>query len=294
MNISLKIISEAESFLVYVESKNMREAAEKIGVSQPALFQKIVKFEEKFPVPLFQKSGTKNTLTSFGENLYSVLLPIRKNILSNIQELLESTMNANKVELKVGGRRELIENFTEICNWKNPTQLIFLNSEQTIKSLWEKSIDFGILLNPPQEFKSKVLFKVHRELCVCKDSWKLLNTKEQFDWSTKTLQALQNLNFIAYKNPDKSIAEYFKNLGFQQSVFKNSFICEDWNLISKILSLGKGFSIIPSNISTDENIIRVPIPRSRDSSENIYLCYYPENKRVSGLRGIFQKVSAKV
>ena len=54
------------------ESRSFREAAEKLGISQPAVSFKIKELESLQPLPLFRLEGKRKVLTHFGRALCSV------------------------------------------------------------------------------------------------------------------------------------------------------------------------------------------------------------------------------
>lgn len=61
--------NQLEQFMAIATSKTMRQAAEKLYLSQPTLSQNLKKLEAELGVPLFDRSHKKMELTSYGQIL---------------------------------------------------------------------------------------------------------------------------------------------------------------------------------------------------------------------------------
>ena len=58
--------------IAVAESKNFREAAEKLQISQPAVTFKLRELESTQPLPLFSLEGKRKVLTHFRRSLYEL------------------------------------------------------------------------------------------------------------------------------------------------------------------------------------------------------------------------------
>src|ERR1035437_8708339 len=54
------------------ESRNFREAAEKLQISQPAVSLKLKELEAHQPLPIFSLEGKRKVLTHYGRSLYEL------------------------------------------------------------------------------------------------------------------------------------------------------------------------------------------------------------------------------
>lgn len=59
-----------EQLITIVESRNMSEAAMKLNMAQPTLSTSMKSFENELGFKIFEKSGRRNKLTPFGEEVY--------------------------------------------------------------------------------------------------------------------------------------------------------------------------------------------------------------------------------
>lgn len=82
MTTSKLTISQMEAFCAIAKYKSFKQAANKLGISQPSLVNKIGLLEEMYEAKLFIRQRENNRLTQLGEEL----LPIFKSSINSVRE----------------------------------------------------------------------------------------------------------------------------------------------------------------------------------------------------------------
>ncbi len=85
---------QLEYFVTVADTGHVSQAAELLNVSQPALSSNIQKLEKEIGVKLFDRSGRRIVLNSYGE----AFLPIAKHLLTTLEEGLESVHDLKRSE----------------------------------------------------------------------------------------------------------------------------------------------------------------------------------------------------
>lgn len=151
-------------FLAVAEARSFSRAAAKLGVSQPALSQRIQDLEALFELPLFERAGRGIALTPQGQ----ALIPSVRNLLSHVKQfegeitdlrtnamtpmLMGVTMYSDYPE-----RSELIARFLEAY----PEERIELETGYTLalyEGLLAGEFDFAIVIGPPADERFDVIF----------------------------------------------------------------------------------------------------------------------------------------
>lgn len=96
-----------QTFVVFVESTNITEAAGRLDISQPAVSVHLKKFEERLPHPVFIKKGKRKQLSEYGRAIYKELSQRYHHLQDSINVVNEAFLE-RKQELRVLGPSELL------------------------------------------------------------------------------------------------------------------------------------------------------------------------------------------
>src|SRR5699024_6186025 len=129
----------------------IREAADKMFVTQPTISQQIKKLEETLGFPIFEKRGRKIQLTSQGEELY----PFIHDLIVSINKLEQNISSIqkdenNNISLALGPvlPHDLIKKVLVKFNKEYPDKFISIiesGSIELLNLLKNKEIDFAII-----------------------------------------------------------------------------------------------------------------------------------------------------
>ena len=89
-------IYQLEQFKAIAECRTMREAADKLYISQPALSQNLKKLETELGCTLFDRSHNQLTLTPYGE----ILLTHAHRILFDLKEVFDQIEQRKQEEAR--------------------------------------------------------------------------------------------------------------------------------------------------------------------------------------------------
>ncbi|MGG1678498.1 LysR family transcriptional regulator [Neobacillus sp. NRS-1170] len=143
-------LRELEYFMAICEELHFTRAAEKLGISQPALSRQMRTLEDKLGVRLFDRLGKKIAITEAGE----ILLEQSGKIFSNIKSVFEQIDELQKVKkgkLIIGAMSEELsqlasEVFLELHRkWPQVQTKIFM-SDNIEEKVFRNEIDIALTL----------------------------------------------------------------------------------------------------------------------------------------------------
>ncbi|MGZ3802506.1 MAG: LysR family transcriptional regulator, partial [Bdellovibrio sp.] len=136
-------ITLLNSFVVFNESKNIVEAAQKLGITQPALSKQLKQLEQSLSEPIFFLRGRKKMLTSFGQDLH---LRLAERI-GNLQEVVEHTQKVHSdsavTTIRIAGRRGILDRISGKINTPRNLHFIESSNENIIGSILSLKADVG-------------------------------------------------------------------------------------------------------------------------------------------------------
>ncbi|WP_235549430.1 MULTISPECIES: LysR family transcriptional regulator [unclassified Paenibacillus] len=143
---------QLEYFIAVCEELHFTRAAEKIGISQPALSQQIRSLEDELNIPLFDRIGKKIAITEAG----SILLEQSRDVLrslKNVNEFIGELHNLQRGTLIVGVlpsdldyriSKMLIDFYHEFPKIK----LRIVSSVEIVEQVLSNEVDIGIGIMP--------------------------------------------------------------------------------------------------------------------------------------------------
>ncbi|MEH6995006.1 LysR family transcriptional regulator [Neobacillus drentensis] len=143
---------ELEYFMAICEELHFTRAAEKLGISQPALSRQMRALEDRLGVRLFDRLGKKIAITEAGE----VLLEQSGKIFSNIKsvyEQIEELQKVKKGKLIIGAMSEELSQlasvvFLELHHKWPKVQTKILMSDNIEEKVIRNEIDIALTLMP--------------------------------------------------------------------------------------------------------------------------------------------------
>lgn len=177
-----------QTFIAFAESKNIFEASDLLGISQPSVSVQLKKIEDFFGTPLFTADGKKKVLNHHGKVLYGAISSQLSDLESSILNTKRTFQTLDKLTLKIACRRELFQKVLTMNIFPGSIKLISSNSQSAVKLLEENKVDFAISTNRPDslEIIARELFSVGAHFLVPKSFLK----------GKKHLQSLRDLEFL--------------------------------------------------------------------------------------------------
>ncbi len=263
-----------ESFIAFAESANMRDAADKLGLSQPALSQHLKKLQDHLPYNLFMLKGKKKILTPYGVD---VLESIKKHI-SQIPSAVDSVNNKykspNEITIRISGRLEILRRLMEHIQFTGSIEFISSESDPTVQDLLDRTIDIAISKSKPDSHytHSKPLLK---------DQFILIYPKKwnyPADGLNGILSKLKNRQYIGYSEKLKNSFDFLANTKMHRAI-------EDWEYIINYVQSGHGWAVVPSSFLINEKYCEKTYLRGYNETQ-FYILYSKENIKYDWFKDI--------
>ncbi len=146
----LKDFSKLEAFLVVVRERSFSKASAKLGISQPAVTQKIKAIEKYLGCKTIERRKNGLTLTPEGEEFYKITARIEKEIAHAEKDILK--IIDKKMTFKLGASYTIGtcvvpgECLNAMSNSiDNDVNLSIENSDVIIQKLKDKKLDVGLI-----------------------------------------------------------------------------------------------------------------------------------------------------
>jgi len=146
----IKDFSKLEAFLTVVRERSFSKASVKLGVSQPAITQKIKAIEKYLGAKTIQRKKSGLVLTPVGEDFYRIAASVEKEIIASEKEIL-NIMN-KKMSFKLGASYmigtcvvpgECLNDMSSSIN--NSVILSIANNDEIVQKLKENKLDVGLM-----------------------------------------------------------------------------------------------------------------------------------------------------
>lgn len=255
---NLMTATEAEIIKVLAEERNMRKAAERLFLTQPALSQRLQSIEKEWGTQLFLRSQRGLTPTPAGELVIQYAneqIARREEVFETIQALNSKVHGTLKIACaSIVGQNWLPKVLKDFVTFYPDTKISLMTgwSSEIVKALYEGEAHIGIVRGQA-DWKGK---KIH----LFRDMMYLVD---------KEIQALDDLHttdrpFIQFK----SDSDYYQEiLQWWQRHFKQNprhqIIVDQIETCKQMALNGIGFAILPSiTLNGSEEVNKLPLLHS--------------------------------
>lgn len=261
-----------ESFLSIVKSKNMREAAEFIGLSQPALSDHMKKFESYFPSPVFAFEGRKKILTDLGLELEKKLRGQTDQITKDILELNLLYSDPNFKRIRICGRNEILNRYVNQLKFAGTLEFLSAPGSETTQSIIDRDCELAITnhLEKADNLIRKFLFK-DSFYVIFPSHWKI----KADEISYELFESLLKHDYIAY-TPNDTFLEQTLNHFKITARPKIKKIVSQWDQISIMVSEKKGWSLCPEYYIPKHSCTHFKIPNAIIPETKFYALFRSE------------------
>lgn len=266
-------IEQAKALCAVVDYGGISRASEKLNKSHTSLIYFIKSFEDTYKVQLFNRTGYRNTLTEFGEQIYRQC----QNLILQAEKIEDMAINFHngwetKVKIVYDGSLPFdpfLKLYKKVQNEKNPTIIQNYSSHlsQVEKNFDEINADLMISIIPSQRTDLKLTpLKPFKFVLVAHKDHVIHKSKRK--WAEKDLS---QFSFLTIKNTEPQ-------LGLSTSVFEDSarFYLSDFSLKKEALLKKVGFGWLPEHMIENElkNKILLPVKWERKSYSEVQPLLY--------------------
>lgn len=146
----IKDFSKLEAFLTVVRERSFSKASVKLGISQPAITQKIKAIEKYLGAKAIERKKSGLVLTPVGEDFHKIALSVKKEIIASEKDIL-NIMN-KKMTFKLGASYmigtcvvpgECLNAMSKSID--NGVTLSIANNNEIVEKLKEKKLDVALM-----------------------------------------------------------------------------------------------------------------------------------------------------
>lgn len=243
-----------KAFIAVAETMSVTKASKKLFLTQPAVSRRISQLEEELGVSLFDRANKKMFLTMPGTKL----LPRYKKILSDIEfAAREASHLGNKVTGNLAvGMSHHVSLYRAPKNLKRYQDLYpdveldlnFITSELAIDLVSRGKLELAMVTLPPKDMPNLEFIPVWRdELYIA-----IPNNEEYLNASLEELSKKPVILPHEVSTTRKNIDKVFSN---QNLSFNHITETSNFEVISKMIETGLGWSVLPSHMMND-HIVR--------------------------------------
>jgi DNA-binding transcriptional LysR family regulator len=168
MNIQIRHV---RSFIAVAHEKNFARAAKRLSVSQPALSQTIMQFEESLGFPIFERTTRSVVLTAAGELVLAKALSFSQSVdqfYCGLRTLQSTMKNELHVGFMIGTAVQFIPEIVREFEKARPDALLCLKEfdfSDPSAGLRDGTVDCGII-RPPIGLSDLDIVEIAHEKCV--------------------------------------------------------------------------------------------------------------------------------
>lgn len=268
-NVPVHLLNSA---YIFSKSQSLKEAAQRLGISQPGLSKQLKLLQTLLPQPCFATEGKNKVFTRFGLAIVQEYEERFQGFQEKLTQISGEHSTAELATIRVAGRREILDRFSDQMTF--PGRIIFsiLSNAETAVALIKGKIDFGVtwLLPDSTEIIAKHLFTERYQIVIPKS---LLGSPLDKSMA-ENLKALAKIPCVTYKEND----EVFRKLFEHYQINKNDLVIKrttaNYQNLVRMLKFKVGWSIVPIHyhVSKTNNLI-LPITEGANLSRPFYLVY---------------------
>ncbi len=253
---------QLDAFFEVTQCRNFSRAAKNLGLTQPALSQRILNLEYSMGVTLLIRETTGVRLTVAGEKLLrycQTKVALEKEILEDIDENDPTTIRG---EIRIGTYSSVFRSV--IVPALDP--MMIHNPELRITSLVRETYVLPRLL---KSCEADFVVLDH-EISQQGIESRLLGHETYILASSKRKQSREDV-FLDHDPEDEITTKFLKRQGLNASKIERSFMNDIYGIIDGV-ERGWGVAVLPMHLIADNPKIKI-IKSKRDLRLPVYLCF---------------------
>lgn len=265
--INADVLSDLQILVEFSRSKNMIEAANKLGLSQGSVSIRLKQLEQHVGQTLFEMDGKKKVLTPFGAEMARIATEAYARLQMELREAGDRLANPDKLSIRIGCRKEIFDRMVSVFHVENPLIFQDMNHLQVVAALLSRNIDLGITHQVPNsaELVAKKLFSNHV----------VIGAHKKFSPKFDDPEWLKATPALTYKLKDPPYVDAFLvKHGLTLDRIRVAGVCESWPALRTMLEDGKGWCLMPAEFQGKGGDCKFePVPTSVLPEQTFYMIY---------------------
>ena len=275
-----------QSFVTFNESKNILEAARKLGLSQPGLSKQLSQLERALPGEGEHLAGRKKTLTPFGRELHRRVKEKIGSLQSEAQAAWALHSRPEQARVRLLARRGVLDRLSNKLKFRGSIFFQEAANEKILQSLLNLEAEIGVTHTAPSshELIAKPIFREEFQLVIPRKWMSSRPTLNQ-----DLIRKLSTLPCLSFKAEDELLRGLFASAEVRD--FRLARTTENYQSLSQMVEAELGWAILPSYFSVPRSTAWcLPIPSKTLPSRQFYLLY----RREFASLGWFQDLLAEI
>lgn len=246
-------LDKLRSFTVIAETGSLREAAERLHVTQPALSRMIKTLEGSSGVPLFARSQRGLSLTAAGQELHRYATRTLKE-LTDVEIKMTTKSNEFSGHIQIGSYESLVEymwpDFLLETQKKYPDFAISIRTNSPVgmmELLRREEIDILVDAEPrtTSDFISWPIYK---------DKFNFYSHEGGVSKVSQESAKTMTLIYVpqAFDKDGKTILHHLESQGYQ---FAKKLSLDSFTSAHKFCSKGLGLAVLPTRLNTSGSVV---------------------------------------
>lgn len=270
--------------IAVAESRNFRQAAERLGLSQPAVSLKLQRLEREQSLPLFYLEGKRKVLTHYGRSLYEVAKKSSDHMERALEALNRNYAKSENLSLRLGGRIQVLEYVAPKLSFAGCLELHNCTSAKAVEKLKTHEVDVAVSYRLPDSaelqakklFSSRLYFSVHKKFLKDKSISRDLSVSDEF---------LERTPCVSYGHDAHIIKQWAKNSNVDFSKIRVKYITDDWRTVRALIEEGLGFGFLPIYCqSENKNIKNIEAPAIERL--DFYMIFEKNLKKIEAFKSV--------
>lgn len=273
-----------EVLVAMAETKNLVDAARRLGLSQPAVSLKLKALEQRAGLPVFGVEGRRKILTHYGRSLYQMGRSQLDSMNQELEKVNRKYHDPTQLTLRVGCRPEVFDALAMVFKFAGTIEFKSCSSHQAVQALLSHEIDLAISYERPDStdiyskkiLQSDAIFVVHK---------RHIKSKRVSVASLQRPEFIKNLPWVIYQDSGHLLRDLLAKIKLPLQDLKIRCISEDWRLMQKLVDQGWGAAILPSYVeSGSDELIKIVIPQALSPRFDFYALFHKELRQIPAFR----------
>lgn len=272
--------------IVFHESKNLIQAAERLRISQPAVTQRLQHLQKQVDYPLYAFEGRKKVLTHYGKALYDLVKLNFAHLEADFQNLNRRYASPEQLVLRVVGAKELMGLFSEAIEFAGRMDHRRMSEEQAIASVESETADIAIseTIIDNTELMSRKFFEGSSRIIFHR---KVFSSIVSFHDVHENSKLIAQGSCVVHRFETRYLEKFYKSIKCDVSKINAKATFEDWSSVLNYVEDGGGYAVVPAYIQPQAKEVRViDIPHAVIPRSTYYAVFKRKLKKIESFKKV--------
>lgn len=276
-----------QALVEFADSKDMSQAAQRLGITQPALSKQLKSLQSLLPMALFMTQGKHKVLTPYGQDLCQQLRPRFQGLEEGLRSVELQHSQGAPPQIRIGARREVLDRVAGALTTTSTLILMESHHLDILQALKLRQIDIGITYAAPDsdQLLARSLFREAFQIVLPKS---LVRLDPEGRWP----EVLEKHPCLAYRESDEILQQAARFLKIDPMTLKVSRITANYLSLQQLVQAGRGWGILPYHSgSTTSGCWVLPLPSKALPTREFFAIYRKELSRNRWMKDVLTELA---